>query len=61
MFPVATIRRFHFYITKQEFDGSDLAKLLGGWGRSDSYWDLNGDGTVNGQDLTILLSRWGSS
>ena len=61
VFPVATIRRFHFYITKQEFDGSDLAKLLADWGKPDSYWDLDGDGTVNGLDLTILLSRWGSS
>jgi hypothetical protein len=23
--------------------------------------DLNGDGAVNGLDLTILLSQWGSS
>ena len=71
-YPIQTPRHFVFYVTKSEFDGTDLAKLLSDWGppRWDdggcqgcgqwiySPWDLNGDTHVDGADLLILLSKW---
>jgi hypothetical protein len=33
--------------------------LLSQWGSAGTA-DLNGDGTVNGVDLGLLLSAWGS-
>jgi Ca2+-binding EF-hand superfamily protein len=35
---------------------SPLEKLLADWGKADSPWDLNGDGTVNIKDLLQLLA-----
>lgn len=39
--------------------GSDLAILLGSWGRPGPA-DLDGDGTTDAADLAILLGAWGS-
>ncbi|MBC23360.1 MAG: hypothetical protein CMJ32_05520 [Phycisphaerae bacterium] len=39
-------------------DGSDLAALLGQWGKQ-SPLDLDGDGIVTGADLASLLGKWG--
>ncbi|MFO0828429.1 MAG: hypothetical protein U0572_09790 [Phycisphaerales bacterium] len=39
--------------------GADLAFLLGAWGSSIAFIDINGDGVVNGADLAILLGNWG--
>jgi hypothetical protein len=36
----------------------DLAALLGAWGSSGGAADLNGDGSVDGQDLSVLLAAW---
>jgi hypothetical protein len=41
-------------------DGSDLTRLLAGWGGDSGPADLDGDGDVGGTDLTILLGSWGS-
>ncbi len=38
---------------------TDLQQLLDDWGKSDSPWDLNGDGTVGIQDLLMLLKEMG--
>ena len=38
-------------------DGSDIGRLLAGWG-SDGPTDLDGDGTTNGADLGALLAGW---
>ncbi|MBI1303690.1 MAG: hypothetical protein GC172_07875 [Phycisphaera sp.] len=40
-------------------DGTDLAILLGNWGKS-GVGDLDGDGSVGGGDLSLLLNAWGS-
>ena len=37
-------------------DGT-LADFLNAWGTSDPNFDYNGDGIVDGADLTILLGR----
>ena len=38
-------------------DGTDLAVILGDWGRS-GPGDLNRDGTIDGMDLSIILGNW---
>jgi Ca2+-binding EF-hand superfamily protein len=38
-----------------------LAGLKADWGKSDSPWDLNGDGTVNIRDMLTLLERLGTN
>lgn len=38
-----------------EYSPDNLAGLLGAWGSSDSIYDLNKDGIVDGADLGILL------
>ena len=40
--------------------GADLAQLLSAWGELDSEFDLDGDGTITGGDLSILLGNWTS-
>lgn len=40
-------------------DASDLAAILGGWGRSRSPLDLNEDGVVDAADLGIVIAAWG--
>ena len=57
-YPVQIPRNFEFYIIKTEFDGDDLSKMLDSWLDEDSVWDLNGDGIVDGADLSVLLSGW---
>jgi len=37
--------------------GNPISSLLAEWGKSDSNYDLNGDGTVNTQDLLMLLEK----
>tara|TARA_R100000458_G_C8269577_1_gene244333 strand:- start:547 stop:1047 length:501 start_codon:yes stop_codon:yes gene_type:complete len=49
---------FVFYIIRDEFGPDDLLKLLSEWEATDSSWDLNLDGTVNGEDLMELLGSW---
>jgi hypothetical protein len=39
-------------------DAADLSILLAAWGTSDPVADINGDGTVDGTDLTTLLANW---
>ncbi|NBQ13324.1 MAG: hypothetical protein EBU31_01610 [Proteobacteria bacterium] len=39
-------------------NGSDLGRILGGWGQP-GVTDINGDGTTNGTDLGLLLGDWG--
>jgi uncharacterized protein (DUF2141 family) len=34
--------------------------MLSGWGSATSN-DVDGDGTIDGNDLGILLASWGSS
>ena len=47
-----------------EVDGDDLLQILANWDSTpnDSFWrpelDLNGDGVINGGDLSILLDAW---
>jgi hypothetical protein len=71
-YPIEIPRHFIFYVTKTEFNGEDLAKLLADWGPPRelewpengtvvSPWDLNGDTYVDGGDLTILLGKWKTS
>ena len=59
--PVACPRYFTFYVVKESFDADDLGKLIGEWGSAGSFWDLNLDGTVDGQDLAHLLANWSPS
>jgi Ca2+-binding EF-hand superfamily protein len=48
--------------TDEGADGkSPIEQLLADWGKSDSEWDLNGDGTVNIRDFLELLSRMGGT
>ena len=61
LLPVSPLKNFYFVVTREEFDGKDMAKLLGDWGKSGSFWDLNGDGVVDGGDLTILLAKWATN
>lgn len=37
---------------------TDFLRLLADWGQAGSAADLNGDGTVNQSDFTILLKNW---
>lgn len=39
-----------------KFDKQDISRLIGDWGSLNSKYDLNGDGVVDGQDLSILFS-----
>jgi hypothetical protein len=39
-------------------NGSDLGRLLGGWGQP-GVTDINGDGVTNGTDLGLMLGDWG--
>tara|TARA_R100001082_G_C4362878_1_gene160277 strand:+ start:1655 stop:2161 length:507 start_codon:yes stop_codon:yes gene_type:complete len=56
--PCALPLNFVFYIIKDTFGPDDVPKLLAEWGDTDSSWDLNLDGTVDGLDLAILLGSW---
>jgi uncharacterized membrane protein len=38
---------------------TDFLRLLGAWGEAESPADLNGDGTVDQADFTILIANWG--
>lgn len=43
-------------------DGSDLAAILGAWGRAGkrtSSMDINGDGLIDAADLAFVLAGWG--
>ena len=35
-----------------------LAYVIGAWGTSSPVWDLNGDGLVDGEDLTVVLGYY---
>ena len=35
--------------------------MLADWGKSDSRWDVNGDGTVNIRDFLQMLSKMGKA
>jgi len=52
-----TPRYFEFHVTRTEFDGDDVNKLLSQWG-TDGSWDLNSDGVVDGRDLALVLNGW---
>lgn len=56
--PRALPLHFVFYIIKETFGPDDVSKMLSAWGEPDSPWDLNLDGTVNGEDLAIMLGSW---
>ena len=58
LFPVQVPRHFRIYEVRNDFGGEDLTALLTDWGRTDSVWDIDQDGTVDGSDLGHLLSRW---
>jgi hypothetical protein len=38
----------------------DLRALLARWNQPGGRTDLNGDGITNGDDLGILLAKWGN-
>jgi hypothetical protein len=40
-------------------DGNDLSIVLGHWGASGSAADFNRDGSVDFEDLLLLLAGWG--
>ena len=40
-------------------DGSDLSKVLAGWGTFDESIDLDGDGLIGGGELGFVLGAWG--
>jgi hypothetical protein len=58
--PYGTPLHFAFYIIKDSFGPDDVPKLLAAWEQTDSVWDLNLDGIVNGADLAALLGSWES-
>jgi hypothetical protein len=39
-------------------NAADLGALLAAWGSTGGAADLNGDGTVDARDLTVLLGAW---
>ena len=41
--------------------GNPINSLLADWGKTDSNYDLNSDGTVNTQDLLMLLNKLSNS
>jgi hypothetical protein len=41
-------------------DGVDLGELLSAWGPGNGPADLNGDGQVDGADLSLLQANWGT-
>ncbi|MEE2680839.1 MAG: alpha/beta fold hydrolase [Planctomycetota bacterium] len=43
----------------EDVDGADLTELIAVWGGNSPVHDLDGDGTVGGEDLSIFLSAWG--
>ena len=55
--PVQVPRFFKFSVQRTSFGPEDLNAMLAAWG-TDSPWDLTGDGTVDGKDLTVLLAGW---
>jgi len=56
--PCESPRHFNFYVIKNTYTAQDLTKLLAEWGNTDSVWDLNLDGAVDGLDLTYVLGNW---
>jgi len=56
--PCQTPRYFSFYVIKDSYSTDDIPKLLAEWGETDSVWDLNLDGVVNGLDLAYALGNW---
>lgn len=40
-------------------DGSDLSRVLAGWGTYDESIDLDGDGIIGGGELGYVLGAWG--
>jgi len=56
--PTQCPRYFIFYIIKTEFTADDLSDLLNDWGKENSVWDLDGDNTVGGTDLSLVLGGW---
>ena len=56
--PTQCPRYFIFYVIKTEFTADDLSDLLSDWGKENSVWDLDGDGTVGGSDLSHVLGGW---
>ena len=59
--PVSVPRHFIFYFIQTSYGPDDVGKLLSEWGSTDSVWDLDLDGEVNGRDLAVLLSGWGNN
>ena len=53
----STLRNFRFSLRKDTFNADDLSELLSQWGTSSS-WDLNGNCTVDGPDIALMLGRW---
>jgi hypothetical protein len=51
---------FKFLLRKSTFNADDLSELLSKWGTS-STWDLNGNGTVDGEDIALMLGSWEGS
>ena len=42
-----------------EVDGNDCGELFAAWGRGGGPADLNGDGAVNRDDLSLMEANWG--
>ena len=53
----STLKNFKFSIRKNEFNADDLSEMLADWGTA-SVWDLDGSGTVDGADITVMLGNW---
>ena len=53
----STPLHFKFSVQKTRFDADDLSEMLANWGNA-SPWDLNGNGVVDGADITIMLAGW---
>ena len=53
----STLTNFKFSIRKNQFNADDLSEMLADWGTA-SVWDLDGSGTVDGADITVMLGNW---
>jgi hypothetical protein len=62
--PVGTLHAFHVSLhneTLKECCAEEVPFMVADCGSNSTLGDLNGDGVVDGADLTILLGAWGSS
>ncbi len=56
----STLINFEFSVLKTTYNADDLTEMLSDWG-TDSPWDLDGSGIIDGADIALMLANWEAS